>query len=579
MISSILQRLKTLADRVFKPISKLLNWLNPLRWLGRARLFIRNWIRRRAQIDYITLILPQQMPTLPEPRDRIRRRIFGAPPLSLTELDKIFERIGDDPRPKGVVLHLRGLVMSLSQLQTLRNSLQRLRDRGKRVICYAQSYSNATYFIASAADEIVMQPGGEVETLGLRAEATFLKDALDSVGVKLDSVAISPYKGAFDSLTRSDISPEGKAQLDWLMDSQFEILVQGMAEGRSVTPEAVRSMIDGAPHLDEAALDAKFVDAVETEENLHRRLNSKHILTWDRADKKLLIKPPKPAEKYVALLKVSGLMMPGESGKPPVDLPIPFIGGERAGDLTVVQQVRQLMQNKQAAAVILYIDSGGGASSAAEAMTAALTELAKDRPVLAYMDSIAASGGYHIATPAQWIVAQPGTITGSIGVISAKSVTGGLFERLRINRMEFVRGANADYHSDHASYTDEQRARALQSIQHVYRQFVNHVSRSRNMSYEAVDAIAGGRVWTGAQARANGLVDELGDLKTALKKARELASLPEDAPLVMLHGRAKPLPAQLAEHSNPAAALKYLRENLQAITDGSTQVLTPVEWR
>lgn len=578
MVATILERLKALTGRVFKPIGKLLGWLNPLRWLGRARLFIRNWIRRRAQIDYITLILPQQMPTLPEPRDRIRRRIFGAPPLSLTELDKIFERIGDDPRPKGVILHLRGFAMPLAQLQTLRNSLQRLREKGKRVICFAQSYSNATYFIASATDEIVMQPGGEVETLGLRAEATFLKDALDSIGVKLDSVAISPYKGAFDSLTRNDISPEGKAQLDWLMDSQFDILVQGMAAGRGVTSEAIRNMIDGAPHLDEAALEAKFVDAIETEEDLHRRLNTKHILTWDSADKKLLIKPPKPAEKYVALLKVSGLMMPGESGKPPVDLPIPFIGGERAGDLTVVQQVRQLMRDKQAAAVILFIDSGGGASSAAEAMTAALTELAKDRPVVAYMDSIAASGGYHIATPAQWIVAQPGTITGSIGVISAKSVTGGLFERLRVNRMEFVRGANAGYHSDHAPYTDEQRARAMQSIQHVYGQFVQHVARSRSMSYEAVDAVGGGRVWTGVQGRANGLVDELGDLKAALRKARELANLPEDAPLVMLHGKAKPLPAQLTQQNNPAAALHYLRENIQAVTNGSTQALMPVEW-
>lgn len=563
----------------FKPILRALSALNPVRALRHLIFSLRNRWRKRAKIDYITLTLSGQIPALPEPRSWLQRRVLGHPPLSLSDLNRIFERIGDDPRPTGVILHLRGLSMPLADLQTLRESITRLRDKGKKVICFAPGYTNATYFIASAADEIILQPGGELETVGLRSEATFLRDALDRIGLQLDSVAISPYKGAFDQFTRRDISPEGRQQLEWLLDSQYAILVDGMAASRRVSADHVRHMIDTAPHLDDEALAAGYVDAVLTEEDLHRRLNSRHILPWAQADKKLLRKWRKPAERFVALLEVSGLMIPGESGKPPIDLPIPFIGGERAGDLTVVQQVRRLMKNPAAAAVILYIDSGGGSASAAEAMTAALAELAQDRPLVAYFNNVAASGGYYIATPARWIVAQPGTITGSIGVLSGKFVSGGLYDQLRVHRLEFTRGANANLNSDLVPYTDAQRARVLRSIQHIYQQFIAHVARSRSLSLEAVDAVGGGRVWTGIQAKEHGLVDELGDLRIALKKARELAGLPDDAPLVRVGGKGAALPAQLAEAAKPAAALAYWTHNARLIASGAPQMLTPIDWQ
>lgn len=564
--------------RPSRTFSRAARALNPLRALRRAFFRLNNWWRGRAQIDYITFIIPAQIPVLPQPRDWLRKRVLGPAPLSLIELDRIFERIGADPRPQGVILHLRGLAMPLADLQTLRASIARLRGQGKRVICFAPSYTLGMYYVASAADEIVLLPGGELDTVGLRAAAVFLKDALDTLGVRLDSVAISPFKGAFDSYTRNEMSPEGRAQLDWLLDSQFDMLVSGIAEGRRLSSGAVRAMIDASPHLDSDALAAGYVDAVRTEEDLHRSLNSEHILTWTAAERKLRSIWRKPSEKVVALLALNGLIVPGESGTPPVDLPIPFLGGARTGDLTFVQQVRALMKNKAAAAVILYIDSGGGSALASEAMTSALLELAKDRPLVACMNGVAASGGYYVATPAQWIVAQPGTITGSIGVISAKVVTHGLFERLRVNRVEITRGANASYQSDHAPYTDEQRARAFRSIEHIYRQFVSHVARSRRLSPEAVDAVGGGRVWTGEQALAHGLVDELGDWRAALKKARELANLPDHAPLVWVGGKSKPLPAQLAQSAQPGAAVIYLAENLNLVASGAPQAIMPFTW-
>ena len=356
-------------------LQRMLKRLNPIRGIRWAAFWLSNWRRQRSKIDYITILLPAQMPLLPERRSWLRKRVLGAPPVSLVELDRLLERIGNDPRPKGVILHLRGLTLSLADLQTLRGSLLRLRAKGKRVICFALGYDNATYYLASAADEIVLQPGGELNTIGMRREATFLKDALARVGVELESVAISPYKGAFDQFTRNDISPEGREQLEWLLDSQFNQWVQGIAEGRKLSADAVRAMIDAAPYLDEEALQNGYVDAAETEESLFRRLKAEHWLTWEAADKKLLKKWRKSADKVVGLLRIEGLMVAGTSGKPPIELPIPFIGGERAGDLTVVAQVRELMNDDRVGAVIVYVDSGGGAADAAEAMTSALLEL------------------------------------------------------------------------------------------------------------------------------------------------------------------------------------------------------------
>jgi protease-4 len=546
--------------------------------LGWPLFAFRNRLRNRAKIDYIMLTVPATMPVLPEPREWWRTRLQGSAPLSLLGLEQQLKQIADDARPKGIILTLRELAMPLSRLQTLHRILLDFRQRGKRVICFAQGYTNATYFIASAADEIVLQPGGTMDTVGMRVEAVFLKDALQTIGLQLDSVAISPYKGAYDQFTRREPSPEGQAQLEWILNSQFSLLTETMAAGRRVPAETIRHMIDTAPHLDTEALAAGYITAIETEEDLHQRLESPHIVSWGTAQRKLLRKRQPTTERYVAVLNVSGLMVNGESDGLPLDLPIPFIGGERAGDLTVVQQVRRLMVDESAAAVVLYINSGGGSATAAEAMTSALQELAKTRPVVVFMDGVAASGGYYIATAAQWIVAQPGTITGSIGVILGKPVTARLLEKIHANRTVFTRGENANLFSDGAPFTEAQRQRMHVTIQHIYQQFVRRVADARKLTPEAVDAVGGGRVWTGTQALEHKLVDELGDLQTALTKARQLANLPDHAPALMVMGKSKSLPAQLAKQTQPAAYINDLEQRVTKLLNARPQLLLPMEW-
>lgn len=560
---------------------KTLAGLNPLRGLRYLFFLLGNlWRSRFRKLDYILLTLPANLPALPEKRDWLRRRLFGDAPLSLLDLDKLLKQIGQDPRPKGIIITLRGLQMTQADLQTLRQSIIRLRKQGKRVIFYAQNYDNATYYLASVGDEIILQPGGTLLTLGLVSHPSFFKSALETLGVQIDAVAISPFKSALDMFTRDDISPDAQAQLDWLLDSRYEIMLEGIAEGRRMPVSAVKDMIDHAPHLDRDALEAGYVDAVLNEEALAKHLNAEHLLPLSEVKARLLKRWRKRGGKYVAILPLSGNILPGESGGAPGDLPIPipFFGDNRLGDVTVVRQVRNLIGDPRVAAVVLWIDSPGGSADASEAMTATLDELAKGCPVVAYMNGAAASGGYYIATPARWIVAQPGTITGSIGVFAGKPITGGLYRNLRINRMTVTRGANATLMSDSTPFNDQQREQIRRAITRSYEQFTGRVAASRKMTVEAVDAVGGGRVWTGKQALHIGLVDALGDVWVAVAKARELAGLPEDSAVVMVEGKGEPLGPKLAAKADPAALLRYVQENMTALANGRAQWLMPIKW-
>ncbi len=564
-----------------KRINRILRALNPVRGLRYVWHNLRNgWRRRHHDLDGIVLTLPPDLPALPESRSWLLRRLLGAPPLSLAELDERFEQLGADPRARLVVLHLRGLNLALADLQTLRASVQRLRQRGKRVVCYAQDYDNATYYLAAACDEIILQPGGALMALGLVANPVFLKHTLDRLGVRLDVVAITPFKGALDSFSRGTISPEGQQQLEWLLDARYDMLLEGIASGRGIARDAASALIDGAPYTAAAALAAGYVDAVLNEEALPAHLGLDALLSWEQAGPCLFRRwRAQAGSGYVAVLPLTGMIVPGESAGAPdgLPLPLPLLDEGRLGDLTVVQQARALLADEQAKAVVLWIDSGGGSAAASEAMAAALDELARDRPLVAYCNALAASGGYYIATPAQWIVAQPGTITGSIGVVLAKAVTRGAFERFGVNRLEFTRGANAALMSDGAPFTDAQRAVMRQSVEDTYRLFVERVAASRRLTIAAVDAVGGGRVWTGQQALAHGLVDELGDLKAAVARARALAGLPETAPVYLLDDKPdQPLGPQARQAADPAAGLRHAAGAFRTLASGAALCLLPL---
>jgi protease IV len=533
---------------------------------------------QQKDLEYVEFILPQSLPPLPERRNIVQQQIQGKAPLSLLEIEWAFERIADDRRIKGVVLYLQGFAMPAADLETLRGTIQRLRGRGKRVVCYAKQYTIADYYVASAADEILLQTGGYFMPNGLVIQQNYLRESLDAVGLEIDVVNSTPYKSAADLFARKEPSEEVAAMINWLLDSRYDNIVNAVAASRDVDPDAVRQMIDNAPLSDLQARDAGYIDAVLLEKDLYQHLDSEHIVLWDNADGMVPLKMQRRSGKYVAVVPVSGQIVDGESENPPVDVPLPFIGGERMGDLTVTRRLRNLMKDDDAAAVVFWVDSPGGSATASEAIAAALDELAKTRPVVVCMNNVAGSGGYYIATPADWIIAQPSTLTGSIGVIFSKFITTETLRKLRFNPFYYLRGKNADMFLPRGAFTDDQREAARSYIDRIYEVFVNRVADSRKMKFDQVDAIGGGRVWTGAQALENGLVDQLGDLQDAIAKARELAKLPQETPYRLVRKPGKPIAAQLAEQADPAASIKYWRNSLEHLTNGA-QMLVPFEWK
>jgi protease-4 len=517
---------------------------------------------------FVMFVLESDLPALPDPPRPLWQRFTSRPRLSLSELGQRFDAIGRDPRIKGVVLHLRPAAMPMATLQDLRELVSKLRKSGKRVVAWAPFYSTGTYYLACACDEILLMPAGAIQPLGFASTGMFLRDGLARFGIEADFLQISPYKTAMDFLTKSKMSDQLREQVTWLLDSQNKELLNAIAEGRLRDEKGAQELVDGSPYGDDTALDMRVVDALVTEEALAERLGQGAAIgTWERARSKMRSKPPTLGRgKYVAVLRIEGTILDGRSSRLPFTPPIevPLVGGDRAGDLTVVQAARVVASDKRAAAVVLYVNSRGGSMTASEAMRHALVAVAARKPLVVAMGPVAGSGGYSVSMAGQWIVARPGTITGSIGVLTGKFVTGGLWSKLMFNRETVAFGKHATLDSDERPFTDEERAIMERQIDRAYRIFIDIVAQARKMTPEEVHPIAAGRVWTGRQAFERKLVDELGGLDAAVRKARSLAGLAENAPA----REARPPKRMIPPAAAPGAAgyIGYLLEGISLLS-------------
>lgn len=536
--------------------------LYPFRYIWWLISSVRRSIGRPP--EYVLFVLDQPLPALPDPPRPFWQRFVGRSRLSVKELGERFEAIGRDGRIKGVVLHLRATAMPMATLQDLRELVAALRGSGKRVVAWAPSYTTGTYYLACACDEILLMPTGIVGALGFATSGMFLADGLARIGVNGDFIQVSPYKSAADPLTKSRMSGELREQLTWLLDSQFGELVAAVVASRGVDEAGAKEMIDCSPYGEDAA-DKHAVDAILSEEDLPSRLGGT-IGTWDRASRKMRVPAPRLRRgRYVALMRIEGTIIDGESGHIPVRPPIevPLIGDDRAGDLSVVQVARQVAVDRRAAAAVLYVNSRGGSSTASEAMRRALEAVAARKPLVVVMGPVAGSGGYDVATPGAWIVARPGTLTGSIGVLAGKVVTGGLWTKLLFNRETVAFGDHVTMYSDERPFSEEERRIMEREVDSIYRVFLEKVARARKMTVEQVRPHADGKVWTGRQALERGLVDELGGLEAGVRKARALAGLTGRARLREVRGQRRFMPPA----PQPAGAwLAYMLEGFQMLS-------------
>lgn len=519
----------------------------------------RNQVRRwqRARLDYVVVPVGGSLPERRGPKPSFWARFLPLPgePVSLELLDQRLRIIAEADNVRGVVIVMRELNAGTASLQSLRQMLLRLRAAGKEVVVYTPHLDLANYYVATAADRIVAPPGARFEVLGLYAEVLFLKDALARVGLRADVIQVSPYKTAGDQLSQSEMSPAYREQLDWLLDEQYDILTSEIADGRGLDPEALRALIDRAPFTVEDAREHGLIDLVAYDDELPALLAPSRpgqpvtgdeaqgpppdatqseaagaparprLATWDAARRMMLEKHHPRTSRFIGVISVEGLIAMGPSRQPPLELPVPFLGGLTAGEQTLVGLLRRAEKLDDMAALILHIDSAGGSALASDLIARQLQQFAARKPLVVYMGNVAASGGYYIAAGAGHIVSQPLSVTGSIGVILARLDAEGLYDLLSVNRTVLTRGEHAGLMRDSGHMSDGQRAILRQSVMDTYERFKLVVSEGRGLPIETVDEIGGGKVWTGSQALKHGLVDNQGSFCDAVLQAARMANL------------------------------------------------------
>ncbi|MCL4867590.1 MAG: signal peptide peptidase SppA [Anaerolineae bacterium] len=550
-------------------------WHAAAQWLDdswrQAGIWLRNQFRslQQAELDYIVLPLSGDLPERAGPPRTFWQRqlpIYPDEPLSLQELNYILHRIKDADNVKGVLFIFQGISGGLATLQNLRQAMQRLRQQGKEVIVYTPFLDLPHYFVATAADRIIAPPSAHFDVIGLRTSIAFLKESLALVGLQIDIVQISPYKSALDNLGKGDMSPELREQLTWLLDERFDLLLSSMAEGRGKTVEEMKAAVDCAPLFANAILEHGLVDALLYEDELAHWLaadseqgvvESKQsavgseqsavgseqspvsnlhspspprarLALWDDAAALLKEKFRRTTTQFIGVVSLEGGIMPGESRNPPIDLPIPLLGGRTAGDATLLRLLRRAEEQEEMAALIFHVDSPGGSALASDLIGRQIERIARKKPVLVYMGNVAASGGYYVSAAAHHIMAQSGTVTGSIGVINARLSSSEMEKKLGVNRVSIQRGERAALYSNETPLNEDEKAALMSSIQAIYAQFKQVVARGRELPYDQLDPICEGRVWTGRQALAHKLVDSHGDFVDAVRQAAELAGLPTD---------------------------------------------------
>lgn len=468
-----------------------------------------------------------------------------------------------DDRVAGLVAHVGAKPLTLAQSHELREAVAELRAAGKPTVVWAETFGEMTpgnvgYHLAAAFDEIWLQESGDVGLVGVAAQTVFLRDAFDKLGMQPEFGQRHEYKTAADTYLRSSMSEANREMVSRLVASAMETLVHDVATGRGVTEEDVRAAVEVAPLSPREAVDRRLVDRVgyrdEVYDDLRKRLGDVELKFVERYGKGGLAQAGAAVTRrhkpVVAFVHASGPIHLGRSGASP-------LSGRSIGSDTVSAALRQAAEDDAVRAVVLRVDSPGGSYVASDTIRREVIALRRrGKPVVASMANVAASGGYYIAMPADRVLASPGTITGSIGVLAGKAVIRETLERIGVNRETVREGRYADMMSSDRPFDEEEWARLESWLDRVYDDFTAKAAADRGMPVDDLRAVARGRVWTGADALAHGLVDELGGLERAVEVACERAGV--ERPEIELRLMPKPtifeklMPAENSE--SPAAA-------------------------
>ncbi len=450
------------------------------------------------------------------------RSFFSPKKTSFLELMQGLAEARQDPKIKGVVLKLGSTDFGFARLQEVANEIKAFRTSGRKVIACLEETGDAQYFLAAHADKIVMPPVNTLDFNGIKSERTFIKGTLDKLGIKAEFLQHGKYKSAAEILTRTEMSEPAREEANSILDELFGQIVSAVAGERNLSTDSVKKLVDRAPLISIEAQKAGFIDTVLYPDQLEdyaksvfgRKLFWTSIKPYINPSPSI---PPWQSYPEIAVVRATGGIAEGQSGSD-------FLFGKTLGAATMEKALKKASENKNVKAIVLRIDSPGGTVQGSDLIWRAVSQAAAKKPLVISMGDLAASGGYYITAPLKEnILASPGTITGSIGVLGGKLDMTGFYNKIGFSKEVLTRGKNADIEGSSHPFTREQKEKVQKEIDLAYEHFIQIVAEGRNKNYAQIDSIAQGRVWTGSQALKLGLVDRQGGLLDAIRLARQKA--------------------------------------------------------
>lgn len=499
--------------------------------------------------------------------DNLLTEISEVSPLSFYDLVKAINLAEIDDRVKVLVGRVGNSPLGLAQIQELRQAVATFRSKGKKAYIFSAGFGSfgggtSEYYLASAFDEIWMQPNTDLGLTGIAMEVPFFRKLLDKVGIKPEFYARHEYKNAMASVLDERMSEPFRQEMLRLGGTILAQTVSDISAARGLSEEDVNRLINRAPLFAAEALEAKLIDRIGYEpelfDEIQKTVSGEVVEISDYAS---VIREGRKGLPKVAVLVADGVINEGKS----IDNPLQ--GEATVGAATVTEQLNEIARDKNVKALLLRVNSPGGSYAASNEIWYALNKLKKERqmPVVVSMGNYAASGGYFIALPGDKIIAEPSTITGSIGVLGGKMVLNGLWQKLDINWEALRFGSNAGILSMNTVFSESEKDIFNKSLDNVYEDFTLKVSQARKIDAAKMDELARGRIWTGSGALKNGLIDDIGDFNKALGIAKELAGIkPEDKFTIAYYPKQKTLQEKISEvlSTAPMVAAKKVKADL-----------------
>ncbi len=469
-----------------------------------------------------------------DPPGGVMSEIAGGDTETLQRILDSFAKVEVDDRIEGVILRLSwGNAMGAAKTQELRAAIADLQASGKKVYGYAESFDTRDYYLLAACDEIISPETAFIEFKGFAFTSMHVKRALEKLGIKPNLHKIKDYKSAAELVIREDMSEPARENLVWVIDDMWDVIMTDLAADRGLSEQDLLALMEHAAFQAGEALEGGLIDRVAYWDELEEMLleeDDEELLTISHSQyaKIPAAKLGLEGDKTIAVIHGQGTIVGRENGVNP-------LLGLTMGHETIVRELRRAREDDDVAAIVFRVDSGGGVALDSDLMGHEVELTAAVKPVVVSMVDVAASGGYHIAYRASRILADPLSITGSIGSISGKFNMAGLYDKMGITYDHVTRGPMALWDSDLRDYTPEERARFEEDHWNGFNHWLRDVAEHRGMSFEEAELLAHGRVWTGSQAVDNGLIDEIGGLSEAIDTAKRLADIPSEESVTVAH--------------------------------------------